>query len=66
MMRTFIVGVQITGEGWCLPTVERIESILAQGDIQTAFGGPGRTVRLQLLTWPEAQWAVEEILDREG
>ena len=66
MMRTFIVGVQISGQGWFLPTEEQIESILAQGDIQMAFGGTGRTVRLKLLTWPEAEWAAQEILEREG
>jgi hypothetical protein len=66
MMRTFIVGVQISGADWYLPTEEGIESILAQGDVKKAFGGPGRTVRLKLLTWPGAEWTAEEILEREG
>jgi hypothetical protein len=66
MMRTFIVGVQISGADRYLPTEEGIESILAQGDVEKAFAGRGRTVRLKLLTWPEAEWTTEEILEREG
>jgi hypothetical protein len=64
MTCTFIVGVQITGLE--LPTEHEVEVILNQGSIKTAFAELGRSVHLTLLTWPEAEWTVEEILQRDG
>jgi hypothetical protein len=64
MTRTFIVSVQVTGVK--LPTEEQVERMLAHGNIPLAFAGLGQVVSLKLLTWPQAEWTVEEVLQNEG